>query len=79
AGRTDNDKDVGLNLMFRHLQGPPLNGQPSLTRMLKKSASLSCSFGLFGLSGLVGCIRLTRWTRQTGHVLDLSAAEVLLS
>ena len=28
-------------------------------RMLKKSASLSCSFGLFGLSGLFGCIRLT--------------------
>jgi hypothetical protein len=23
-------------------------------RMLKKSASLSCSFGLFGLSGLFG-------------------------
>ena len=25
-----------------------------LSRMLKKSASLSCSFGLFGLSGLFG-------------------------
>jgi hypothetical protein len=22
ASRTDDDKDVGLNLMFRHLQGP---------------------------------------------------------
>ncbi len=32
----------------------------SSSRMLKKSASLSCSFGLFGLSGLFGCIGLTR-------------------
>jgi hypothetical protein len=37
-------------------------------RVVKISASLSCSFGLFGLfclSGLFGCIRLTRWARQT--------------
>jgi hypothetical protein len=27
-------------------------------RVLKKSASLSCSFGLFGLSGLSGLSRL---------------------
>jgi hypothetical protein len=46
--------------------------------MLKKSASLSCSFGLFGLSGLFGCIRQTRWTRQTGLVPDVQAIEVLL-
>src|SRR5713101_8059885 len=43
--------------------------------MLKKSASLSCSFGLFGLSGLFGCMRLTRWTRQTGLVLDVRTIE----
>ena len=36
-----------------------------IRRVLKKAASLSCSFGLFGLSGLFGCMRLTRWTRQT--------------
>jgi len=41
------------------------------SKMLKKSASLSCSFGLFGLSGLFGCMRLTRWTRQTGLVPDV--------
>jgi hypothetical protein len=46
--------------------------------MLKKSASLSCSFGLFGLSGLFGCMRLTRWTRQTGVAPDMQASEVLL-
>jgi hypothetical protein len=46
--------------------------------MLKKSASLSCSFGLFGLSGLSGRMRLTRWTRQTGLVPDVQAIEVLL-
>jgi hypothetical protein len=33
--------------------------------MLKKSASLSCSFGLFGLCDVFGCMRLTRWTKQT--------------
>jgi hypothetical protein len=43
--------------------------------MLKKSASLSCSFGLFGLSGVFGCMRLTR---QTGLVPDMQAIEVLL-
>ena len=32
--------------------------------MLKKSAVLSCSFGLFGLSGLIGWIRLTGRARQ---------------
>ncbi len=36
---------------------------PSFSKMLKKSASLACSFGLFGLSGLFGCMKLTRWTR----------------
>ena len=46
--------------------------------MLKKSASPSCSFGLFGLSGLFGCMRLTVWTRQTGLVPDVQAIEVLL-
>jgi hypothetical protein len=46
--------------------------------MLKKSASLSCSFGLFGLSGLFGCMRLTVWTRQTGLVPDVQTIEVLL-
>jgi hypothetical protein len=46
--------------------------------MLKKSASLSCSFGLFGLSGLFGCMRLTRWTRQTGLVPGVQALDVLL-
>jgi hypothetical protein len=46
--------------------------------MLKKSASMSCSFGLFGLSGLFGCIRLTVWTRQAGLVPDVQAIEVLL-
>ena len=45
--------------------------------MLKKSASLSCSFSLFGLSGLFGCMRLTRWTRQTGLVPNVQAIEVL--
>jgi hypothetical protein len=30
------------------------HGTPSLSRMLKKPASLSCSFGLFGLSRLFG-------------------------
>ena len=45
--------------------------------MLKKSASLSCSFGLFGLSGLFGYMRLTRWTRQTGLVSDVRTIEVL--
>jgi hypothetical protein len=42
--------------------------------MLKKSASLSCSFGLSGLSGLSGSTkqtRQTRETRQTGLVPDL--------
>jgi hypothetical protein len=42
--------------------------------MLKKSASLSCSFGLPGLSGLSGSTkqtRQTRETRQTGLVPDL--------
>jgi hypothetical protein len=48
-----------------------------LSRMLKKSASLSCSFGLFGLSGLFGCMRLTRWTRQTGLVSDVPISDVL--
>jgi len=46
--------------------------------MLKQSASLSCSFGLFGLSGLFGCMRLTRWTRQTGLVPHVGTIEVLL-
>jgi len=46
-------------------------------RMLKKSASLSCSFGLFGLSGVFGCMRLTRWTRQTGLVPHARTIEVL--
>ena len=46
------------------------------SRMLKKSASLSCSFGLFGLSGLFGWIRLTRWTRQTGFVSDVQTSEI---
>ena len=32
--------------------------------VLKMSACLSCSFGLFGLSGLFGGMRLTRGTRQ---------------
>jgi hypothetical protein len=31
-----------------------VNGQPSLSRMLKKSASLSSFFGLFGLSRVFG-------------------------
>jgi len=35
------------------------------SRMLKKSASLSCSFGLSGLFGLSGSIKQTRQTRQT--------------
>ena len=47
------------------------------SRMLNKSASRSCSCGLFGLSGLFGCMRLTRWTRQTGLVLDVQTIEVL--
>jgi len=46
-------------------------------RMLKKSASLSRSFGLFGLSGWFGCMRLTRRTRQTGLVQDVRTIEVL--
>ena len=48
------------------------------SRMLKKSASLSCSCSLFGLSGGFGGMRLTRWTRQTGLVPDLLAIEVPL-
>jgi hypothetical protein len=36
--------------------------------MLKMSASLSCSFGLFGLSGLFGCMRLTRQSGLAPHV-----------
>jgi hypothetical protein len=47
------------------------------SRMLKQSASLSCSFGLFGLSGLFGCSRLPSWTRQTGLVPDVRTIEVL--
>jgi hypothetical protein len=43
--------------------------------MLKKSASLSCSFGLFGLSGLFGRMKQTR---QTGLAPDVQAIEVLL-
>jgi len=46
--------------------------------MLKKSARLSCSFGLFGLSGLFGCMTLIGWTRQTELVPDVGANEVLL-
>jgi hypothetical protein len=52
--------------------------------MLKKSASLSCSFGLFGLSGLFGWLHETNQmdqtdqiTRQTGLVTDVQALEVL--
>jgi hypothetical protein len=46
--------------------------------MLKNSASLACSFGLFGLSGLFGSMRLTGWTRQAGLVPDVQAIEALL-
>jgi hypothetical protein len=62
--------------------------------MMKKPASLSCSFGLFGLSGpsglfclsrSFGCLvslgqatKQTRWTRQTGLVPDVQAIEILL-
>jgi hypothetical protein len=38
--------------VFSYGMRKPLNA--ILNRMLKKSASLSCSFGLFGLSGLFG-------------------------
>jgi hypothetical protein len=41
-------------------------------RRLKKSARLSCSFGL---SSLFGCVRLTRWIRKTGLVRDIQASE----
>jgi hypothetical protein len=44
--------------------------------MLKKSASLSYSFGLFGLSGLFDCIRVTR---QTELVPEMYASQIPLS
>ena len=50
------------------------------SRMLKMSASMSCSSGLFGLSGLFGCmrfIRRTKQTRQAGLVLDVQTIEFL--
>ena len=43
-------------------------------KMLKKSASLSCSCGLFGLSGVFGCMRRTR---QTGLTPDVRTIKVL--
>jgi len=49
--------------------------------MLKKSASLSCSFGLFGLSGLFGWLNETNQmdqiTRQTGLVPHVRTIEGL--
>ena len=62
---------------FDHIAADRYFAPSRLSRMLKKSASPSCSFGLFGLSGLFGCIRLTRWIRQTGLVLVALAIEVL--
>jgi hypothetical protein len=47
-----------------------------LSKIVKKSANLSCSYGLFGLSGLFGW-RLTRWTRQTGLVSEVPISDVL--
>jgi len=48
------------------------------SRLLKKSANPSCSFGLLGLSGLFGYMRPPRWTRQTGLISDVQAIEILL-
>jgi hypothetical protein len=51
--------------------------------MLKKSASLSCSFGLLSLSGSFAYYETNQMdqtdqiTRQTGLVLDVQALEIL--
>ena len=44
--------------------------------MLKKSARLPCSCGLFGLSGVLSCIGLTRWIRKAGLVSDVWTSEI---